>query len=144
MSRSKLLLNGLSKSDFVADERRAALTKLKMAYPGYFDDMSLESITLDTITQKQREYNKTLEDQKALMEAQRYLDLKKQQDVLEKTSEGNIFIVNKLKKVNADILKIEEESEKKEKALLQSRYESGQAYENMAKYAKDINKFLIS
>ena len=42
------------------------------------------------------------------MEAQRYLDLKKQQDVLEKTSQGNIFLVNKLKKVNADILKIEE------------------------------------
>lgn len=136
------LINVIKDTTRATDERRDALTKLKMAYPGYFDDMSLESITLDTITQKQREYNKTLEDQKALMEAQRYLDLKKQQDVLEKTSEGNIFLVNKLKKVNADILKIEEESEKKEKALLQSRYESGQAYENMAKYAKDINKFL--
>ena len=107
--------------------------------------MKIESLSIDELTQKQREYNKTLETKKALMEAEGYERLVKEKERLEKvTQEGlvNVLLSSKLERVKADILKIEEESEKKEKALLQSRYESGQAYENMAKYAKDINKFL--
>lgn len=139
------LINVIKDTTRATEERRAALNQLKELYPEYFKDMKIESLSIDELIQKQREYNKTLEDKKALMEAERYQSLVKEKERLEKvTQEGlvNVLLSSKLERVKADILKIEEESEKKEKALLQSRYESGQAYENMAKYAKDINKFL--